>query len=308
MTVRTALVTIGFPGSKPERTPQAARGRSPHARALRGARLATAIAYPYVAEPTTKPASPSSWPFALTTPPVLRKPEKLVQVRAPEPERKPTDRPSTQPLGNDAALHAPTNPPIKAPPIRVPPPAGHTQPPPAPQFSAADASDPAVASTVDTSHSELVTEVAPSLPVQSPTLAADGGGQPELGVEERTSRARIVERLWEDPIREELEVHLGVTTESTLYVDMDLQIANGGVFVATYQDLPPGTQVLLHITLPGGLATSAHGRVTLKRESLETFGDPTPGMCVAFELLSSEALAVLKQFASIRTPWLIEDE
>jgi hypothetical protein len=29
---------------------------------------------------------------------------------------------------------------------------------------------------------------------------------------------------------------------------------------------------------------------------------------VAFELLSNEALALLEQFASIRTPWLIEDE
>jgi hypothetical protein len=80
------------------------------------------------------------------------------------------------------------------------------------------------------------------------------------------------------------------------------------VLVATYQDLPLGTDVSLHLTLAGGLATSAHGRVTLQRESLEAFGDPAPGVCVAFELLSNEALALLEQFASIRTPWLIEDE
>jgi hypothetical protein len=152
-------------------------------------------------------------------------------------------------------------------------------------------------------------QAGPSEPPADPQpAAADGGEQAEPCLDERTSRARIVERLWEDPIREELEVNLGVTTESNLYVDMDLRVANGGVFVATYQNLPPGTGVSLSITLAGGLATSAHGRVTLKRDSLEAFGDQAPGMCVAFELLSNEALALLEQFAAIRTPWLIEDE
>jgi hypothetical protein len=210
-------------------------------------------------------------------------------VRAPEPDREPTARA----LGAEAAFRAGANLPLKAPPIRVPPPAGHTEPPLAPQFSAPDASAPALASTVE-----------PTLSA----IAADGGGQPEPCPGERTSRARIVERLWEDPLREELEVNLGATTESNLYVGVDQRVANGGVFVATYQDLAPGTHASLHITLAGGLATSAHGRVTLKRESLEAFGDPAPGVCVAFELLSNEALALLEQFASIRTPWLIEDE
>jgi hypothetical protein len=348
MKVRSALVTIEFSGSGPEKAPHAARGRASDARARRGAKLATAIAYPYVAEPIREPASPSSWPFALTTPPASPKPADVVHVPAPEPDRAPTERSPARALGAQTEFRAPANLPKKAPPIRVPPPAGHTKPPLAPQFCAPDASARSITSSVDASAPEPSAEVASPLQLETPSFleafpapseatrpsdasadpppatfdasppadsqpaavaaAADSGNQPEPGLDERTCRARIVERLWEDPIREQLEVNLGATTDSNLYVGVDLRIANGGVFAATYQDLPPGTHVSLHITLAGGLATSAHGRVTLQRESLDAFGDPAPGVCVAFELLSNEALALLEQFASIRTPWLIEDE
>jgi hypothetical protein len=348
MKVRSALVTIEFSGSEPEKTPPAAGSRAAGTSARRGAKLATATAYPYVADPIREPASPSSWPFALVTPPASAKPEKVVQVPAPEPDREPAERSPARALGAEAEFRAPANLPKKAPPIRVPPPAGHTEPPLAPQFRAPDASDRTVASTVDASAPELSAEVASPPQLETPSLlealpaaseatrrsdpsaetlaatsdaspppdsqpaavaaAAHGGSQPEPCLDERTSRARIVERLWEDPIREQLEVNLGATTDSNLYVGVDLRIANGGVFAATYQALPPGTHVSLNITLAGGLATSAHGRVTLQRESLDAFGDPAPGVCVAFELLSNEALALLEQFASIRTPWLIEDE
>jgi hypothetical protein len=279
MKVRPAFVTIEVSGSEPEKTPHTPRGRAPGTRARRGAKLARPIAsYPYFAEPTRKPAAAPSWPFASMPPLASPKPKNVVQIRAPEPDWEPTVRPPARALGGEVEFRAGANLPLKAPPIQVPPPAGHTEPPPAP-----------VASQPQLESLSLL---------QSVTAALD----------ERTSRARIVERLWEDPIREELEVNLGATTESNLYVGVDQRVANGGVFVATYRDLPPGTQASLHITLAGGIATSAHGRVTLKRESLEAFGDPAPGLCVAFELLSNEALALLERFASIRTPWLIEDE
>ena len=153
----------------------------------------------------------------------------------------------------------------------------------------------------------LVPVLAPE-PSPEPAAPAPEPTSEPPAPEERPSRARIVAKLLEDPIREELEVNLGATTESNLYVDLDQRVANGGVFVATYQDLAPGTQVALHITLAGAVTTHAHGRVTLKRESLEAFGDPAPGVCVAFEILSDEALTLLEHFALIRTPWLIEDE
>jgi tetratricopeptide (TPR) repeat protein len=124
----------------------------------------------------------------------------------------------------------------------------------------------------------------------------------------RPTRARIVEQLELDASRMDLEVNLGVTTDSNLYVDMGDRLADGGVFAATYQSLTAGTAIALHITLPGSLHADAHGRVTLRRESLDAFDDPAPGVCIAFEALTSDALALLERFAAKRTPWLIDDD
>src|SRR5262245_25396475 len=104
MKVRPALVTVELPGSEPEQAPHTKRGRGPGARAPRGAKLATAIAYPYVAEPIRVLAPKSNWPFARKTPLTSPTPEKPVQAKRPASAR----------------------------PIQVPPPAGHTEPPLAP--------------------------------------------------------------------------------------------------------------------------------------------------------------------------------
>jgi hypothetical protein len=125
---------------------------------------------------------------------------------------------------------------------------------------------------------------------------------------ERPTRAHVTSELEADPSRPVLEVNLGATTESNLYVDMGDRIADGGVFIATYQALPPGTPVSLHITLPGDLHTHAHAQVTLRRESLDAFEDPVPGMCISFEALTHEGLALLERFAAKRAPLLIDDD
>jgi tetratricopeptide (TPR) repeat protein len=125
---------------------------------------------------------------------------------------------------------------------------------------------------------------------------------------ERPTRARISAEFEPDPSRPVIEVNLGATTDSNLYVDMGDRIADGGVFIATYQALPAGTAVTLRITLPGELETTAHAAVTLRRESLDAFEDPAPGICVSFEALTPDGLALLERFAAKRTPLLIDDD
>jgi tetratricopeptide (TPR) repeat protein len=118
--------------------------------------------------------------------------------------------------------------------------------------------------------------------------------------------ARLVSMLASEPPRLELEVNLGATTETNLYVDLSNRLRAGGVFIATYQALTPGTAVALHIHLPGDFEVRAHGRVALQRLSLAPFDDPAPALCVAFEALTSDGLALLERFARNRTPLLIE--
>ncbi|HKU37031.1 MAG TPA: hypothetical protein VJR89_02755, partial [Polyangiales bacterium] len=206
-----------------------------------------------MAEQAREPAPRSSWPFAVPTP-VTPKPEQLVrEVRVSEADEESSERATARALGAEAEVPAAVAPPVQAPRIQVPPPAGHTEPPLAPQVCASDASAPSIASSVEPSSGEpsaealaaelesaSLLEAAPAAdeaigPSEPPaervpdtaTAAADGGEQAEPGIEERASRARIVERLWDDPIREELEVNLGTTTESNLYVDVDQRVASG---------------------------------------------------------------------------------
>jgi hypothetical protein len=61
------------------------------------------------------------------------------------------------------------------------------------------------------------------------------------------------------------------------------------------------------ITLPGNFSARAHGRVRLLRDSLESFDDDVPGMCVEIEALSRDALALFERFAQKRAPLFIED-
>jgi hypothetical protein len=122
-----------------------------------------------------------------------------------------------------------------------------------------------------------------------------------------TARARVVDRLEHEPTRPTLEVNLGVATESNLYVNVENRLLDGGVFVASYQTPPPGTSVLLHITLPGNLEAWAHGHVSMRRDSLDPFEELAPGVYVAFEALTRESLALLGRFAAKRTPALVDD-
>src|SRR5262245_27752532 len=140
MKLRSALVTIEFLGSKPAKTRRAARLRAPDARTHRSAKPATAIAYPYVAEPPRKPAPASNWPFAPKKPPTPPNPERLAQEpAAPEPVRDPADS-QVQALKVEPESEAATKAPAHAAPGQPPPPAGHTEPPLAPQSAAPDAS------------------------------------------------------------------------------------------------------------------------------------------------------------------------
>jgi hypothetical protein len=102
-------------------------------------------------------------------------------------------------------------------------------------------------------------------------------------------------------------VNLGVATDSNLYVNVENRLLDGGVFVASYQTPPLGTAVMLHITLPGNLEAWAHGEVGMRRDSLDPFEELSPGVYVAFEALTREALALLGRFAAKRTPWLVDD-
>ena len=102
--------------------------------------------------------------------------------------------------------------------------------------------------------------------------------------------------------REHVEANLGATTESNFYVGFSGEIAQGGVFVATYSILAKGTPVRLLVTLPGNLSTEVDGHVRFVRDPMDMASDAEPGMGIGFDDLAAESRELILRFIRKRPP------
>ncbi|MFI5306894.1 MAG: PilZ domain-containing protein [Polyangiales bacterium] len=105
--------------------------------------------------------------------------------------------------------------------------------------------------------------------------------------------------------REQLEANIGATTESNFFVGFSGDIAEGGVFVATYLTLPVSTRVEVLVTLPGGFEKSIPGTVRFVRDPMDM--DSEPGIGVRFDRLEQDARELILRFIRKRPP-LFYDE
>lgn len=88
--------------------------------------------------------------------------------------------------------------------------------------------------------------------------------------------------------------------DSHLMTGLSQDISEGGVFIATYQSLPIGSQITLGLELPSGrIEVQAEVRWA-RAELLEC--EQRPGFGVAFTNLSPEALAALTAFCRSEPP------
>ncbi len=104
--------------------------------------------------------------------------------------------------------------------------------------------------------------------------------------------------------RHPLEVNIGVATESNFYVGFSGDIAEGGVFCATYNVLGEGTPIALHITLPGGFDIQAKGFVRFVRDHAD---GTEPGVGIQFDRLAKEAKDLILRFIRKRPPMFYDD-
>lgn len=105
--------------------------------------------------------------------------------------------------------------------------------------------------------------------------------------------------------REHLEANVGATTESNFFVGFSGDVAEGGVFVATYLTLPLGQKVQLLVTLPGGFEQSIPGTVRFVRDPMDM--DSEPGIGVGFDRLQQEARDLILRFIRKRPPLFFDD-
>jgi uncharacterized protein (TIGR02266 family) len=107
--------------------------------------------------------------------------------------------------------------------------------------------------------------------------------------------------------RAEVEANVGASSETNFYVGFSGEIAEGGVFVATYNTLEVGSLVSVTVTLPGGYEFRVPGYVHFVRDPMDMSDDSEPGMGVRFELLQSEHRELILRFVRKRAPMFFDD-
>ncbi len=133
-------------------------------------------------------------------------------------------------------------------------------------------------------------ERASLMTVTSPS-ASKAASEPE-----RKGRAARIDR------RVPMQAVIDLSSDHNFFSGFSANLSDGGVFVATVNLFPLGTEVDLSFTLPTGEAIRAHGQVRWVREIND--GDPEqfPGMGVHFLDLPKEAEAAIHRFVQEREP------
>ena len=103
-----------------------------------------------------------------------------------------------------------------------------------------------------------------------------------------------------------MEVVLNATSESNLYLGFSQDVAEGGVFIATYEARPIGARVDLALHLEGAEPVKLAGHVHWLRP--QGSGDDMPvGVGVRLGEISSDVAKALQSFAVRRTPIFYDD-
>jgi uncharacterized protein (TIGR02266 family) len=105
----------------------------------------------------------------------------------------------------------------------------------------------------------------------------------------------------------ELEANIGANTESNFFVGFSGEIAEGGVFIATYSALERGQPCSVLVTLPGGFETRVEGVVKFVRDPMDFSSDSEPGIGIQFLGLEKEARDLILRFIKKRAPMFYDE-
>jgi uncharacterized protein (TIGR02266 family) len=102
--------------------------------------------------------------------------------------------------------------------------------------------------------------------------------------------------------RVRMQAAIDLSSDDNFFNGFSSNISDGGLFVATVNLLPLGTDVDLAFTLPSGERIEAKGTVQWVREVNDKLPDAFPGMGVAFKDLSAQAQDAINGFVAQREP------
>jgi uncharacterized protein (TIGR02266 family) len=109
-----------------------------------------------------------------------------------------------------------------------------------------------------------------------------------------------------DRVRISMAVEVTMHTETNFYTGLSQNISEGGLFIATYEQLSLGTLLDLSVILPGQSPIKVRGEVRWVRELSEFTSDFSPGLGVAFTDLPEDEKVVIEDFLRDRSPLLYE--
>jgi uncharacterized protein (TIGR02266 family) len=96
-----------------------------------------------------------------------------------------------------------------------------------------------------------------------------------------------------------VEAELGFQSETNFFNGFSEDLSDGGLFIATYNVLPIGSELTVTFGLPEGREITAEGRVAWVREP---HGDVSPGMGIRFTELGDDDHAAILRFIGERPP------
>ncbi len=110
----------------------------------------------------------------------------------------------------------------------------------------------------------------------------------------------------EKPIRKSPRVKMQAAvdfhSDNNFYSGFSANLSDGGLFVATVNLVPLGTEVEIAFSLPSGERIEAKGIVRWVREVNDQHPDTFPGLGVQFSALKPEAQSAIDQFLAQRDP------
>jgi len=106
-----------------------------------------------------------------------------------------------------------------------------------------------------------------------------------------------------DASRHQLEVAVGLEGASRFYTGKTGDLGRGGLFVASDEPLPVGTEVILSFVLPDGYRVRAEGAVAWVRAPRYRPHELPGGMGVRFEHLDEADLYAIRFFLEQRPPF-----
>ncbi len=105
------------------------------------------------------------------------------------------------------------------------------------------------------------------------------------------------------------EASLGVNSATNFFKGLSGNdvVEHGGIFVATYNKIPPiGSAVALRVTLPGGYEFEAVAQVVWERRHSGD-GDAMPGFGARFTQLDPEHRQLVYRYVRKREPMFYDD-